>query len=103
MSSLQRGDSLRVTLPLSRHESPDRYNGALPDNNPSYYYGWTNDELARLEIDSVTGVMTLRSPIISDSNISGDDYSYGWADDRSVMIGDAVHYLHSDQVISRAW
>lgn len=103
MSTLMRGDNMRVTLPLSRNENPNQYDTSIPENNPSYYYGWTNDELVRLEIDSVSGVMTLRSSIISDSNISGDDYSYDWADDRSVMIGDAVHFLHSDQVISRAW
>ncbi len=108
LTSLQRGDSLRVTLPLSRHEGIQQYNTHVPVSHPAHHYEWTRNELVRLEIDSVNGVITQHSPIISDSN-SSEDNGYYWPynrsvlHDRSVMIGDAVHYLHGDQIISREW
>jgi len=103
LTSLQKGNNLQVALPLSRHENLNQYNGGPSTSEPSYYYGWTNDELVGLDIDSVNGVMTQSSSIISSSNVGNNNYSSGWTDDRSVMIGDAIHYLHGDKVISREW
>lgn len=105
LTTLKNGNNLQVALPISRNEAVDpTYSDANynPDK-PWYYYGWTQDELYTLDIDTSTGTMTPRAPLVSATASTDTNYSYQWPNDRSVMIGGYVHYLHGDQVISRAW
>lgn len=106
-TSLQQGNTLRIAIPLSRHDTVNsndtssNYNPSLPQ----YYYGWTQDELLRLDIDVSAGVMTERASLVSERANSQDNYPYSqhWSSDRSVMIGDRVYYLHGDQVLTTVW
>ncbi len=91
-TSLQQGNNLQVALPVSWYERED--------------YRWTQDELYRLNINTQTGVMQALAPIVSETASAADPYSYSsyqWPNDRSVMIGEFIHYLHGDRVISQAW
>jgi len=91
-TSLQQGNNLQVALPVSWYERED--------------YRWTQDELYRLNINTQTGVMQALAPIVSETASAADPYSYSsyqWPNDRSVMIGEFIHYLHGDKVISQAW
>ncbi len=102
LTTLQQGNNLQVALPISLH------NGASSDPyaSPSAYYNWTQDELYRLNINTQTGTMQTLTPIVSETALANDPYSYSsyqWADDRSVMIGEFIHYLHGDKVHSQAW
>jgi hypothetical protein len=102
LTTLQKGNNLQVALPLSL------YNGSANDSyvSPSTYYNWTQDELYRLNINTQTGTMQALAPIVSAMALATDPYSYSsyqWANDRSVMIGEFIHYLHGDKVISQAW
>ncbi len=102
LTTLQQGANLQMALPLSLH------NGAASDSAaaPSTYYNWTQDELYRLNINTQTGVMQALAPIVSETASVADPYSYSsyqWPNDRSVMIGEFIHYLHGDKVISQAW
>lgn len=97
LTTLQNGNNLQVALPISLH------NGAViaADASPSTYYNWTQDELYRLNINTQTGTMQALAPIAAPT--TDTYYSSNWSDDRSVMIGEFIHYLHGDKVISQAW
>ncbi|MBO0612947.1 beta-propeller domain-containing protein [Thiothrix fructosivorans] len=102
LTTLQQGANLQMALPLSLHD------GAASDSSaaPSTYYNWTQDELYRLNINTQTGTMQALAPIVSKTASATDPYSYSsyqWPNDRSVMIGEFIHYLHGDKVISQAW
>lgn len=91
-----------MALPVSLHEGTPSYS-----SGSSTYYNWTQDELYRLNIDTRNGVMQTLTPIVSEVAASNDPYGYYsnylWPYDRSVMIGNNIHYLHGDKVISQAW
>ncbi|OQX14817.1 MAG: hypothetical protein BWK73_08455 [Thiothrix lacustris] len=89
-TSLQQGNNLQVALPISLHEQSD--------------FGWTQDELYRLNINTQTGTMQALAPIIGTTASATTPYSNDQGlNDRSVMIGEFIHYLHGDKVISQAW
>ncbi|MEZ5451977.1 MAG: beta-propeller domain-containing protein [Thiothrix sp.] len=102
LTTLQNGDNLQMALPVSLHEGTPSYS-----SGSSTYYNWTQDELYRLNIDTRNGVMQTLTPIVSEVAASNDPYGYYsnylWPYDRSVMIGNNIHYLHGDKVISQAW
>ncbi|WGZ95090.1 MAG: beta-propeller domain-containing protein [Candidatus Thiothrix putei] len=101
LTTLQQGNNLQLALPVSLHESAPSY----APSGPSTHYSWTQDELYRLNINTVTGTMQALPPIVGTVKNSADiyGYSYQWPYDRSVMIDTYVHYLHGDKVISQAW
>ncbi len=113
LTSLLRGDTLQVALPVSVNENLNSYtldDPAYTPANPSYYYAWTRDELQRLDINTLTGDINVRPALIAASAATepqtdwgGDPYSWSWPQDRSVMIGDYVYYLHGDKLLSSAW
>ncbi|MGB1257235.1 MAG: beta-propeller domain-containing protein [Thiolinea sp.] len=107
LTTLRQGNSLRVTLPLSRHETIDErdisrsYHPALPQ----FYYQWTRDELLRFDIDLDSGVLTQRTSIISEQAEANQGYAhsrYG-VSDRSALIGEQVYYLHADKMLNMTW
>lgn len=102
LTTLQQGSELHVALPISLHDGT-----ANDASAPSTHYNWNQDELFRLTINSQTGTMQTLSPIISEVNentASGTyNYSYLWPQDRSVIIGNNIHYLHGNKVISQTW
>ena len=103
LTTLQAGNTLRVALPISVNQMPF---GALMGSPmmPSDTYNWSMDELYRLEIDTQTGTMQALDPIVSETATPyAGEFSSEWPDDRSAMIGDFIHYLHGDKVISQAW
>lgn len=105
LTTLQKGNNLQVALPLSVHNGEEDSTTAPPPH-PANRYKWTQDELYRLNINTQTGVMQALTPIVSETASADVPYSYSnyqWADDRSVMIGEFIHYLHGDKVISQAW
>lgn len=99
LTTLQQGTNLKVALPISLHETPSAYSSS----GPWAYYDWTQDELYRLSVDLNTGMLTTLSPVVSEKTTGNNNYSYSWFNDRSVLIGDYVHYLHGDKVFSQAW
>lgn len=101
LTTLQQGNNLQVALPISLHDGAANY-----PSGASTYYNWTQDELYRLNINTQTGTMQALAPIVSETAPSSPNYgysSYQWSNDRSVMIGEFIHYLHGDKVISQAW
>jgi len=97
LTTLQIGNTLKMALPISLHDTQS--NSAYYDlSDPRYRYDWTRDELLRLNVDIVSGSISVLPSIISETNASGINYYTRWESDRSVMIGDAVYYLHKDEI-----
>ncbi len=105
-TSLLRGNNLRVAIPLSRHEtvrtSSEHYNPTLPQ----YHYAWTQDELLRFSIDITTGTLLQLPALVAErADSEAGHYTgsrYG-AEDRSVLMGDRVYYLHGDEILTMPW
>ena len=103
LTTLKKGNTLQVALPVSLHETLANP-GLSTGPSVSTYYNWTQDELYRLNIDLLAGSWQPLSAIISAKQTADNSvWSYQWLYDRSVMIGDYVHYLHGDKVISQMW
>lgn len=103
LTTLQTGNNLQVALPVSLHEGSASY---ASGDAASTSYNWSQDELYRLNINTQTGTMQVLSPMVSETGNGTDPYaysSYQWPNDRSAMIGNFIHYLHGDKVISQAW
>ncbi|MEZ5476920.1 MAG: hypothetical protein R3E95_05385 [Thiolinea sp.] len=58
---------LRVALPVSRHDTVDAnsISGSYSPDQPQFYYSWTQDELLRLEIDTVNSIMTQQPSMVA--------------------------------------
>lgn len=103
LTTLQKGNNLQVALPVSLHGGTASYSSGPA---ASTFYNWTQDELYRLNINTQTGTMQALAPMVSETASAADPDSYSsyqWPNDRAVMIGDFIHYLHGDKVISQAW
>lgn len=103
LTTLQKGNNLQVALPVSLHNGSASY---ASGSAASTFYNWTQDELYRLNIDTQTGTMQALAPMVSEAGNGTDPYaysSYQWPNDRSAMIGNFIHYLHGDKVLSQAW
>lgn len=102
LTSLLKGDSMELAIPVSIHET--LYNGpsANTSEDPSYYYNWTRDELYRLSINTVTGAIEVLPAIESERQpVDGEYYySWEWPHDRSAIIDDTVYYLQNDNVLT---
>ena len=101
LTTLQIGDTLKMALPVSLHYTSPA-SSSYSSQDPRYHYNWTRDELYRLNINAVSGNISVLPSIISETNDSGINYYTRWELDRSVMIGDEVYYLHKDEVLTTA-
>ena len=101
LTTLQTGTTLKMALSISLHNTPQTSNYS-DESDPWYYYGWTRDELYRLNIDTTNGDISVLPSIVSESSDSETNYSWGVSADRSVMIGDEVYYLHKDEIMTTA-
>ncbi len=90
---------MRVVLPVALHDRPPPYGDPA---SPDSHFGYTHTGLYRFEIDPATQrIDTALEPLIVADYRGGD-----WGDtrnDRGVLIGDWVHYLHEGRFWSRPW
>ncbi len=93
-------EEFRLTLPLVRYqELPD---GGDP-NEPWQWYNWTDSGLHLFEINTgVTPSLAHTGAMIVEDNNSQEYPSSGWGN-RSVIHGDAVHFVYDHQVWSADW
>lgn len=92
----QVGSVARVALPVNLHDTPP----ARPTGAPSDFFGYTQTGLYRFDIDTAANSLTARSPIVAPAASAFDP---DIASDRSVLVGDQVHYLRNFGFISGAW
>lgn len=90
----------RVALPITLHDTPTQYGGDRSE--PFYYYDYSYTGLHRYEIDPLTKkIKPVKTMVVATSKTQQYDYSSD--SDRSVMIGDHVHYLHNGKFWSQDW
>jgi len=88
-----RTGSVRVSLPVALHDSPNQYTTGKPND----YYAFTRNELQKWEINLNSKTLNARTPLISkgaERNISHD---------RSVLWNNQVHYYTGNDWISAPW
>ena len=106
LTSLLKGDSLELALPVSLHETAYTGNTASDESDPSTYYNWTRNSLYRLSINTITGDIQILPEIEVEPQLPNGitaeyaEYFYGFDlhHDRSAIIGDTVYYLQGDRV-----
>ena len=105
LTTLLKGDSLHVNIPVSLHETVlDNY--GAPADHPSNHFGWTQDALHRYKININSGVISELNPIIAKFDSIPEDAAYyfdtSWQHDRSVIVGEESYYLKRDKVFTSA-
>ncbi|MCG8068075.1 MAG: hypothetical protein JAY84_09430, partial [Candidatus Thiodiazotropha taylori] len=67
---------------------------------PNVPWGWTHSGLYTFDIrlGDTPGVELVDRFVVRDNGLSS--YSHGVWNDRSVILGDSVHYLHGDSLYS---
>lgn len=97
VTTLPVGTDLRVALPIKLHDTPQ----AGMQGQPSDYYGHTQTGLYRFEVDKAAKKIRQLAPLITERG--REEYWSYPQNDRSVMIGDYVHYFHNGNFWSQRW
>ena len=91
----------RIAIPVDLHDTVPNYEGFDPDS-PNAFYDYTHTGLYSFEIDeseiSQVGLIYGTEPGSSGTTLYFPDYG-----DRSVLVDDAVFYLHHGEVLSSFW
>lgn len=105
---LATGDSATLAIPMQLNEQ--KPNGNFQDNNhPSAFYNWSHTGLYTFNINTGTNPgIELEGKLITDTppeicNLSGNHCSFMGQqtnNDRAVIQGDSVHYIHNNAVYS---
>ncbi|NVK30269.1 MAG: hypothetical protein HWE20_04655 [Gammaproteobacteria bacterium] len=82
-----------MSIPVRLAETMPEY-GAI---TPSTWYRWTQDQTSRFEINTITGTILTKPPVVTSREISW------YAEPRSVLSDTAGHYIYRDQLISQPW
>ena len=100
LSGGQSGSPARIAIPISLHEQTPIYSSE--QNQPWATYGWTHTGLYLFEIDIESKSLRQQGAMITQQSNHTDDYFYSEYD-RSVLAGDAVFYINSNQVFGAFW
>jgi uncharacterized secreted protein with C-terminal beta-propeller domain len=99
LTGLLSGDTYRIALPVSLHEREGSPNASI---RPESYYNYSQAGLYRFDISVVNQTITEIPPlVVSDYNQHPTGQNVD--NDRSVIMGDNVHYLHWGQFWSQDW
>lgn len=106
---LANGTQATLALPIELHnnrypENYNTYNYTYDYNQPSTYYDWTHTGLYLFSVDTGSKPsLSLSRRIITDANNAKNygDYNGASTDqDRAVIQGGSVHYLHNNRILS---
>jgi uncharacterized secreted protein with C-terminal beta-propeller domain len=100
LSGLQTGNTYRIALPVSLYDRE----GSSPNAEirPWSYYNYTKAGLYRFDIDIANQELNPTEPLII-SDYTQNPHGLNIDNDRSVIIGDDIHYLHGGQFWSQDW
>ena len=92
---------LRLALPIDLHDT--RTHTGIPE--PWTHYSWTHTGLYLFEVTTVSGEQGIENTgqIIVADDTSIPDYYRHLGNDRSVLSGNSVHYIHRNRVWSSQW
>ena len=100
ITTLKVGDTLRVTLPIERHDTPSQYGDPTA---PNYYWDYSHTALYRFDIDIPSQQIDTTLPPLVVADRSTTDIARSTWHDRSALIGEHVHYLHDGRFWSQQW
>ncbi len=100
ITTLKVGDTLRVALPIERHDTSSQFGDPTAAN---YYWDYTHTALYRFDIDIASQQIDTTLPPLVVADRSTSEYSRSTWHDRSTLIGEHVHYLHDGQFWSQQW
>lgn len=89
----KRSGSVRVALPVSLRDTPTAYTTGRAND----YFGFTQNELHKFEVDLNASTMTQKPPAFADK------VERSIADDRAVIWNDQVHHFTGEQWLSAPW
>ena len=99
LTGLLSGDTYRIALPVSLHEREGSQTASI---KPWSYYNYSQAGLYRFDISVVNQTITEIPPlVVSDYNQHPTGQNVD--NDRSIIMGDNVHYLHWGQFWSQDW
>ena len=99
LTGLLSGDTYRIALPVSLHE---REGSQTTSIKPWSYYNYSQAGLYRFDISIVNQTITEIPPLVV-SDYNQHPIGQNVDNDRSVIMGDNVHYLHWGQFWSQDW
>jgi hypothetical protein len=87
---------MRFSIPVDLYNEPPDY--AVPQ--PYHFWDWTHTGLYTFDVHvgDTPSVELVDSFAVKEN--SQDSYSAGVWNDRSVILGDSVHYLHDESLYS---
>ena len=88
------GTTVRVSLPVSLHETATPYASGAPGD----YFQFTRNELQKFEIDVLAQSLKARGSLASTPQVQRDI-----SDDRSMLWNNQVHYFQNGSWVSAAW
>lgn len=88
------GNTVRVSLPVSLHETATPYASGAPSD----YFQFTRNELQKFEIDVLAQSLKVRGSLASTPQVQRDI-----SDDRSLLWNNQVHYFQNGSWVSAAW
>jgi uncharacterized secreted protein with C-terminal beta-propeller domain len=91
---LNLGNTVRFSLPVSLHDTPNLGNTGAPND----YYAYTRTELQRFEVDvtsqSLSAISAVASTVLGERDISND---------RSLLWNNQVHWYQNGPWVSAGW
>lgn len=106
------GKPARLAIPVELHEERGNDSSYDTPSTPWHYYGWTHTGLYLFNVftggqeEGRTAIELQGKLIVEEKGDSSNppyDGDYGTFRDRSILLGDSVHYIHDSQVWSAVW
>ncbi len=94
----------RLALPIRLHETLPAYSSGSDPGDPWFNYDWTHTGLYLFDIyDGPSGSISPVGKMVVESTGMDSRYWNSRGDDRVLLRGDEVHYIHGDSVWSAPW
>lgn len=91
--------SSTLAIPVSLHDTPGNYN-SYSSGDPREFFDWTHTGLYVFNIDKKTPSLSLAGKLLADTNEGESGYGASVYNDRSVIQGASVHYIHNNNILS---
>lgn len=99
-SSQETGELGRLALPIQRHETTPAH-AYFEAGDPRIWYDWSNTGLHLFSV--MDSGLAARGEVLAETAQQSASPTLGVYEDRAVLLGDEVHYLHGDRAWSANW
>ncbi len=96
----QSGQPGSLALPVDLHDTAPQHEG-VDLNDPRTFYQWSHTGLYHFSVNTSDNPgISLTGRLITEALDTGDSQSFNSHNDRAVIQGETVHYVHDNQVFS---